>query len=403
MLTFGKVIEDVSEADLQRLIDAAVPESRSLEFKSELPGRTSEDRKEFVRDVVAFSNGPGGHIIYGIRENNGVAVDLTGVSAANIDDEILRLEQIIRSGIEPIIHGLKVRAVTLPGRGSNAVVIEIPPGVFGPHMIRNRGAFVTRTSAGKMDMDFGEIRSAFVGAETAIAKLNEFREERTGRLIAGNGIVPVTSAAMLAIHILPLESFTPAFRCDLTRISSDLPSRDLAIPRNRTWGWAGRFTHQGFVQTGLTGSTGISAIYANIFRNGALEVVDCDVTTSSGHKTLIGVQVEVAMLQMITNLLRVFRRLEIQPPFYVFPSLLGIRDYKLVEVNYQGYPNVERPLSTDYLILPEAMLEDYEAPTIDLLFRSVFDVLWNAAGWSTSPNYSNNGIYIPRWRDRLGR
>jgi hypothetical protein len=404
MLTFAKLIEDISESDLQRLVEATIPESRTIDFKAELPGRTSGDHKEFLRDVVAFSNGLGGHIVYGIEENNGVAANLRGLVAENIDAEILRLEQIVRTGIDPIIHGLRIRSVPLPTHGGNAVVIEIPAGLFGPHMIRNRGAFVTRTSAGKMDMDFGEIRAAFVGAETVIEKLNEFRQERTGRLISGETIVPVTKPAMLAIHILPLVSFAPAFRCDLTRLSQNLPTRELIIPRQRTLGWQPRFTHQGFVQTCTAGPTpAISPIYANVFRNGAIEVADCDVATISGPEILTAIHVEMALLETVANLLRALRALEIQPPFYVLPSVLNMRGYKLRQLGYQGDPNVDRPLSVEHLILPEAVVDDYEGATLDQLFRPIFDVLWNAAGWSGSPNYNTDGTYQIRWRDRLQR
>ena len=399
MLTFAKLIEDVSEADLQRLIGAGTPESRTLEFKAELPGRTSEDHKEFLRDVVAFSNGPGGHIIYGMEEDNGIARNLRGLPDTIVDDEILRLEQIIRTGIEPIIHGLKIRRVPLPLGGGNAVVIEIPPGLFGPHMIRNRGAFVARTSAGKMNMDFGEIRAAFVGAEAVIAKLNEFRQERTGRLIVGETIVAVTSPAMLAIHILPLQSFTPAFRSDLMRVSGDRNSSDLVIPRRAMWGWVPRFTHQGFVQACTGGrTTGISTIYANVFRNGAVESSIATLPPTGARKQWSAIAVEMATLQMVTNLLRALRQLEMQPPFYVFPTLLNIRDYKLVQLGYQGDPHVERSLSAEHLILPEVVIEDYECTNVEQLFRPPFDVLWNAAGWSGSQSYNREGNYRPQWR-----
>jgi Putative DNA-binding domain len=305
MLTFAKAIEEICESDLQGLVSAGIPESRIVEFKAELPGRTSNDHKEFLRDVVVFSNSLGGHIIYGIEGKNGVAANLCGLGVPNIDEEILRLEQMIRSGIEPIIHGLKVQPIPLPTHGNNAVVIEIPAGLFGPHMIRNRRAFTARTSSGKMDMDFGEIRAAFVGAETAIAKLNEFRQNRTGRLIAGESIVPLIGGpAMLTIHLLPLQSFTPAFQCDLTRLSDKSADRDLVIARNAMWGWQPRFTHHGFVQACTGGqTTGASTIYANVFRNGAIEVVDCDVPESD---KLVAIRVEFALLQTVANLLRAF-------------------------------------------------------------------------------------------------
>lgn len=64
MLTFQKSIEEISENELQRLIDTLTPESRTLEFKAELPGKTSDERKKFLRHVVAFANSEGAHHIW---------------------------------------------------------------------------------------------------------------------------------------------------------------------------------------------------------------------------------------------------------------------------------------------------------------------------------------------------
>lgn len=72
---------------------------------------------------------PRGHIIYGIATNDGVATNLNGIPNDTVDRELLRLEQITRSGIEPVIHGLKLRPVPLHTKGGgSALVIEIPPG-----------------------------------------------------------------------------------------------------------------------------------------------------------------------------------------------------------------------------------------------------------------------------------
>jgi hypothetical protein len=99
------------------------------------------------------------------------------ISVAKIDDAKVRLESIVRTSIEPPIQELKIDSVKL-GSG-RALVIEIPRGLFGLHIIKNRRAFIARTSAGKSDLDVNEIRAAFVGAEAAARRLSEFRADRT--------------------------------------------------------------------------------------------------------------------------------------------------------------------------------------------------------------------------------
>jgi predicted HTH transcriptional regulator len=145
MFTFSKPLDEVTEADLQRLVDDGVAENRQLEYKRDLPSSGAEDKKEFVRDVVSFANSAGGHIIFGIAASNGIPTRLTPLLEEKIDDAKLRFENIIRTSIERAIQGLKIDSVKL-AKGC-ALVIEIPRGLFGLHMIKNRRAFIGRTSA----------------------------------------------------------------------------------------------------------------------------------------------------------------------------------------------------------------------------------------------------------------
>jgi Putative DNA-binding domain len=395
MLTFRKPIEQITETDLQRLIDTLTPESRTLEFKAGLPGKTSDDRKEFLRDVVAFANSEGGHIIYGIAAKDGVPTNLSGIPNETVDGELLRLEQIIRTGIEPVIHGLKLFPVPMQTKARSALIIEIPRALFGIHILRNRGGFVKRTSAGKMEMDFAEIRAAFVGGETALTKLDEFRQRRIGHLKAGDGIVPITNRAIMSIHLLPLQAFAPGYQPDLKKITDSEAGQKLLIPRKSTWGWRSQFTYHGFLQF-----CSVANIYANLFRNGSIEVVDSEVTNTFAENSVAGIQVEFALFQMTQNLLRAFDELEVAPPYYVLPCLLNVKGRKFIKIDYQGFPNEERVFEVDDVILPDAFIDDPMQP-LDELFRPLIDVLWNTCGWSGSPNYDAEGNYIPDWRKYL--
>jgi predicted HTH transcriptional regulator len=91
MFTFSKPLDEIIEADLQRLIDDHLEENRQLECKRELPGTSDADKKEFVRDVVSFANSAGGHIIFGIAESNGIPTKPAPISEARIDEAKLRL------------------------------------------------------------------------------------------------------------------------------------------------------------------------------------------------------------------------------------------------------------------------------------------------------------------------
>jgi predicted HTH transcriptional regulator len=91
MFMFSKPLDEIIEADLQRRIDDHVEENRQLEYKRALPGTSDADKKEFVRDVVSFANGAGGHIIFGIAESNGIPTKPAPISEARIVEAKLQL------------------------------------------------------------------------------------------------------------------------------------------------------------------------------------------------------------------------------------------------------------------------------------------------------------------------
>ena len=121
----NKPLPSIEEADLQALIDNEVPEDKTLDYKESLPAITNDAKREFLADVSSFANASGGHLVFGMKEQEGVAVELCGLGVINADAEILRLENMIRDGIEPRITGISTRAIPLQ-TSSVAIVIHIP-------------------------------------------------------------------------------------------------------------------------------------------------------------------------------------------------------------------------------------------------------------------------------------
>src|SRR5690348_2352099 len=113
MAISGIDFEAVSESDLMELVTGQVPEGLHLDYKRDSYGPREDDKKELLKDVSAFANANGGHIVIGMDEAEGVAFNLCGVKPPDIDAEIRRIEDIIRTGIEPRIPGCRVRAVPL--------------------------------------------------------------------------------------------------------------------------------------------------------------------------------------------------------------------------------------------------------------------------------------------------
>jgi hypothetical protein len=98
-MSIGRVnFDDISEADLDDIIQAAVPEGLVIEYKRDAYGNSDTDKKEALKDITSFANSAGGHLILGIEETNGIPTGLMGLPAVDPDALINRLESLVRDG-----------------------------------------------------------------------------------------------------------------------------------------------------------------------------------------------------------------------------------------------------------------------------------------------------------------
>jgi predicted HTH transcriptional regulator len=67
------VLNLITAENIQSLVDNAVEEGVTLDFKRDLPGDDRDSRKEFVADVCAMANTKGGDLVYGVDEEDGAA------------------------------------------------------------------------------------------------------------------------------------------------------------------------------------------------------------------------------------------------------------------------------------------------------------------------------------------
>jgi predicted HTH transcriptional regulator len=103
-------VEQITKDDLQSLIDNKVTERKTMEYKQALPGNSDKQKKEFLADVSSFANASGGVLIYGITEDKktGKPKALVGLDIVNIDQETLRLDNVIRTGLQPRLPAVNI-------------------------------------------------------------------------------------------------------------------------------------------------------------------------------------------------------------------------------------------------------------------------------------------------------
>ncbi len=130
----GKPFNSIGPEDILALQTDQVAEGKAIDYKQAVPGGTDDDKREFLADISSFANAAGGYIVFGVAEEGGVPVAMPGLGQLDADKAILRLESIIRDGIEPRIPGIATRPVSLPD-GKPVLLLRIPRSWASPHMV----------------------------------------------------------------------------------------------------------------------------------------------------------------------------------------------------------------------------------------------------------------------------
>ncbi len=324
-------LEAIDEAALNALVANRATEGRHVEFKSDLSAREPDAIREFLADVSSFSNAQGGHLLFGIAEEGGVATGLPGVTVADPDAELLRLENIIRDGMDPRLIGVRLRWVPLAS-GRHVLVIRVAAGVTAPHRIvyRNSGKFFARNSAGKYEMDVHELRHAFTEADMIPRRFRQRHAEAIERAQGVEMPFSMSPAPTAVVSIMPLALFREERDLALTFDNAVLPYR----------GNVGNFDVLDMIE-GITvyvcplSETGTTTGMALMHRSGA---VDMAWTIGGVRETRPGERMSLVWpARFEAGLVDIARagpaRLQqfgLEGPWVIFASVYGVKDHRMV-------------------------------------------------------------------------
>jgi len=203
-----KPLRQITYADIDQFVREQWPEGKTVDYKRDTYGNRDEDKKELLKDVSSFANTQGGDILIGVDEDKGLPTSIPGVAVPDIDKEKLRLEEIIRRGLEPRID-FGLHHVTTP-TSTTVIVIRVQESLLLPHRVvfqGKPGEFWARSSAGRYSMDTDELRRAFTLSATIYDQIKAFRRERVAQVTKGETPVPVAPGAKLILHLIPVASF----------------------------------------------------------------------------------------------------------------------------------------------------------------------------------------------------
>lgn len=161
--------------DVERLIAAEEKESAYLDYKESVALGSSDRCKEKIsKNVSAFANAGGGTLVYGVREDGHIPIEIDEGSDPNtISKEWL--EQVIDSRIHRKIEDVRINQIPIESERGNRVlyVVHVPQSMRAPHQASDM-RFYTRRNFRSEPMEEYEIRDSYMREEAPDVTLDMF-------------------------------------------------------------------------------------------------------------------------------------------------------------------------------------------------------------------------------------
>lgn len=384
--------DQITEADLDELVAALVPEGPRIEYKRDTYGGSDTEKREALKDISSFANTAGGHLVIGVEEKGGGPFALPGLPGLDVDQEILRLEQLTRSGIEPRILGVRTRAIPLKA-GGHCIVVRIPRSWHAPHRVSAGGhnKFYLRNSGGVHEAGIEELRAMFTQGDDATERARTFRDKRVTAIDVQRSGQRLVRGARAILHIVPLAGMAGQVQVDLTEADKMWNQiRPLGNhPANYHINLDGLFVER-------SGEHLIG--YAQLFRNGAIETVAAGLWRDiDGIRTIQARTIELNVATQLPEYMNTLKTLGVPPPFVVMLTLEDVSG-AVVRVTTPMYTDDPEPTHYDHLaVLPEIVIADYGTPAeYQRALRPIFDALWNMGGKPRAMTYDEAGNWNPQ-------
>ncbi|HVW53894.1 MAG TPA: ATP-binding protein [Trinickia sp.] len=384
-------VEDITEADIQRLVEHGAREDRMLEFKRELD-LSRDGKQEVAEDACAFANAFGGDLVFGLeafdkREgDSAVARAIAPVRVPNLDATLLDLVNSLRDSLEPQLATLHAHPVPLAA-GGHVIVLRVGPSPSAPHRVVRRGGghFYLRNSVGKEAMDIHAIRSAFAFSDGLGKRALAFRDERLAQILDNAVAAPLPQMRpRVIVHVVPVTSLTRHDAHTVEELKAAAQHFQQLAPLGEPLR-APRVNYEGVICTGHPNAANESEAYAQLFRDGRIELGGILTTGDIGDPpmpTLHPAQFEAPLArQGLPAIARALATLGVPAPVYLMITLhrWGAATLTVCQPGTRYVEHRPLPAHLTFIQSPLVYIEDFDRPIAELI-GAVLDPLWNAVG-----------------------
>ncbi len=377
-----KPMQEVRFEDLQQLIDEQVREDRRIEYKREVGDGKDKFKFDFLAAISSFANTEGGDLLYGMRAQDGMPLEICPLQDLVEDPVLLKLESWARTTLDPRLPPLNTRFVPVPG--GKILLIRVAKSLAAPHRIKmnESGPFYARTSSGKYPMDTAELRAAFTGDALA-ERLQAWRNERITAVHRHHVPIQVELGCKLVLHLVPRGSLGAGGEIDL-RLHADRLGQLHPMGRDGLQHTSIRL--DGVLNHSTISANGRCFAYTHVLRSGIVEAV----SVFQGH--LQSVRMERHLMHAVRNMLPVLEQAGAMGPYTILIALVGAHGCEFTVPSAFGPGFTSTPCPNELVVLPGAEVGGADEP-LDSVMRPLLDRIWNSFGYAGSPSFSDDG----RW------
>jgi len=398
MLFGNKLLTELTESDLQKLIQDEKREDQNLEYKEQTYERNDEGIREMLRDITSIANAYGGMLIVGIREDKeGLPIEVVGVEHG--EKEAIRIISSCLSNIEDRILGLDAWPVPLSA-GQHVIVISIPQSLRAPHMItfKDLNQFWIRHGRQKSRMSVAEIRDKFLKAESLMEKLEDFLDFRKEKIKKRIGNYYKCWMVISATPVIVTDERIDVFNSQIKNLVQNPPF----ISKRGIGVYCGspRPSLEGLIAEQLYNyqSTG-KGQYLEIFRNGYLEFglsLASWIESSQDRRVSFHVIASYVVTEYIVSFMYLtksfFELVGILEPIVIRLAFYNASHRVLVIRNKITEEDAERMWKENDLEIRPMQVPIIDHP--EKLAKILIDRLWNAFGYEKSNDFDDDGNFI---------
>lgn len=377
--------DEVSIETVRSLVESKVPESERLDYKREVYGKG--DNREIAKDISALANTQGGHLVLGISDAEGEPTEIVGLDGIDPDAEIRRMDDVLRTSVQPSIAGVRFKPIRA-GERLAVIVVRVPKSWRAPHQVvaNSTYRFYGRRARSNAPLDVDALRSLFSLGETIGDRIRRFRNERLALILDGATPQVLEGRAKLIWHAIPFHAFAGSGPLDLGQL----------------FGEPGIFDQLGVVggirRHNVDGITRVDgepcSAFAQVFRNGVIEVGEAlGEWAPHGVPALPGNSIGENIRDKLVATRTILRNIAASTPVAVGVALVGVRGWRMGVDDFRYRFRQEWVFDRDVVQTPEHILDTLDGD-VDQEAKPILDMIWQAAGWPAAEGFDENGRWV---------